>query len=182
MFTRLSPAALAEQIAQKSSLSPEFWLFNPPSSPKDIKRLEAKLGWPLPEPLAHLLLNFNGGFVSAEGKVSIYSPEEVSAARTRANRFLSCSEIESSYRSLLRAHPDEDPSDFPFIPILQLAEGGFVVVNSSDLLGACYCAWTLDGAHLWRRLYPTLAGLLSDYLRKEGAIITQAYDDEPFAI
>lgn len=182
MYTRLSPAALAEQLAQRSTLSPEFWLLNPPATPKDIKRLENKLGRPIPEPLSHMLSHFNGGFASSEGKVGIDNGLEVSTARAKANRFLSCAEIDSAYRSLLRAHPDEDASEFPFIPFMRLPEGSYLAINASDPLGACWNAWTLEGPHLWQRLYPCFAAMLNDYHNSDGNIATVAHDDEPMAL
>jgi hypothetical protein len=182
MFNRQSPAALAEQIAKRSHDSPEFWLFNPPASPKEIKRLETRLGRKLPEHLSHALAKINGGFVSPEGKVCIDSPEEVSSARDKANRFLSCGEIDRAYRSLLTSHPAEDPADFPFIPFMKLADGGFLAINADDPMATVWNAWTLEGPHLWGRLYPSFADLLCDYIGREGAILSQCFDDEPTAL
>lgn len=182
MFNRQSPAVLAEEIAKRSHDSPEFWLFNPPASPKDIKRLEARLGRRLPEHLSHTLSKINGGFVSPEGKVCIDSAQEVSSARAKANRFLSCGEIDGAYRSLLAAHPEEDPAAFPFIPFMRLADGGFLAVNAEDPLATVWNAWTLDGPHLWERLYPTFSDLLSDYIGREGLLLSGPFDDEPKAL
>lgn len=181
MFTRQSPAALAEQIAQRSALSPEFWLFNSPATPKEIKRLEARLGRALPEPLAHSLSKSNGGFASPEGKIGIDSLCEIGEARDRANRFLSCDEIGGAYRALLAAHPSGEPSEFPFIPFMRQAEGGLLTINAEDPLSAVWHAWTPDGPHLWRRLYPCFGDLLAHYLEREGAIRAEPYDDEPLA-
>ena len=182
MLNRSSSATVAERIAKRAIHSPEFWLINPPASSKELRKLENKLGWSLPEPLADYLSQFNGGFVSVEGKVSIDSPLEISTARQKANRFLNATEIEKAYRTLLSIHPDEDASDFPFIPLMALADGGFLACNANDPLAAPYFAWTLEGPHLWRRLYPSLYALLSDYYHKEGDILTTPYDDEPTAI
>ena len=182
MFNRPSPASIAERLAKCAATSPEFWLFNPPATPKDLKKLETRLGWPIPEPLSSCLAQFNGGFVSPEGKVSIDSPVEISMARAKANRFLNCNEIDSAYKTLLSIHPDEDSTDFPFIPFMRLADGGFLACNAKDPLAAPYFAWTPDGPHLWKRLYPTFAAMLSDYYNKEGAILIEPYDDEPTAL
>jgi hypothetical protein len=182
MFNRQSSAQLADQIVQRSNRTPEFWLFNPPATAKDIKRLETQLGWPLPEPMAEALARFNGGFASIEGKVGIESAQEISAARAAANRFMSCLEIDGVYRRLLGSHPDEDPLAFPFIPFMRLADGGFLVVNANDPAGAVWNAWTLEGPHVWKRLYPNFAALLFDYLGRDGALLEEPYEDEPMAM
>lgn len=182
MFNRQSPALLAEQIAKRSHDTPEFWLFNPPASPRQIKRLEARLGRRLPEHLSHVLSRINGGFVSSEGKVCIDSAQEIPSARDKANRLLSCAEIEAAYRSLLAAHPEEDPAAFPFIPFMRLPDGGFLAINADDPLAAVWNAWTLDGPHLWELLYPTFSDLLFDYIGREGALFAGPFDDEPRAL
>lgn len=182
MFSRESPFRFAEQIAAMSSRSPEFWLFNPPATPKDIKRLELRLGRSLPAPLADMLAQFNGGFASFQGKVSIDSGPEVSAARSLSNRFFTVAEIDGAYRRLLAAHPDEDPKEFPFIPFMQLSTGGFLAINANDPHAAVWDAWTLDGPHLWHRLYPSLTALLFDYLGRNGSLIEEPLDGEPAAM
>ena len=181
MFTRQSPAFLAEQIAQRSAQSPEFWLFNAPASSKEIKRLETRLGRALPEPLAHSLSKSNGGFASPEGKIGIDSLCEIGVSRDRANRFLSCDEISGAYRALLSAHPSGLACEFPFIPFMRQAEGGLLTINAEDPLSAVWHAWTPDGPHLWRRLYPSFGDLLAHYLDQQGAIRDEPYDDEPTA-
>lgn len=181
MFIRQSSAILAEQIAQRSRASPEFWLFNSPATPKEIRRLEARLGRQLPEPLSHALGKINGGFASPEGKVSIDSPMEINAAREKANRFLNCDEICEAYHMLLGSHPDENAAAFPFIPFMRSADGGFLAIHADDPLAAVWDAWTLEGPHLWRRLYPSYGALLSAYLTEGGAILAEPFDDEPTA-
>lgn len=181
MFNRESPFRFAEQIAAMSSRSPEFWLFNPPATAKDIKRLEAKLGRSLPAPLSDMLAQFNGGFASFQGKVSIDSGPEVSAARSVSNRFFTVAEIDGAYRRLLAAHPDEDRAAFPFIPFMQLSGGGFLAINADDPHATVWDAWTLEGPHLWRRLYPSLSALLFDYLGRNGSLTEEPADFEPTA-
>ena len=180
MFQRQTPSTLARQIVDRANASPEFWLFNPAATPKDIKRLEARLGRTLPEPLAELLMAFNGGF-AAQGKVAIDSHPEIHAAKAGANRFLACHEIESAYRRLLGAHPEEDPLLFPYVPFMRLAEGSYLVINAEDPRGAAWDAWTMEGPHVWKRLYPSLNALLWDYLGRQGQLLEEPGSDEPCA-
>lgn len=182
MLTRLSPSSLAEQIAQRSALSPEFWLFNAPASAKEIKRLEARLGRRLPGSLAESLSQANGGFASPDGKIGVDCPQEVATARDRANRFLSCQEIEKAYRDLLGEQVQDDPARFPFIPFMLQAEGDLLAVHAEDPLSAVWQARLPESPHLWRRLYPTLGELLAHYLAEDGAILAEPFDGEPTAL
>lgn len=179
---RIALNQLASDLAQRANSSPEFWLFAQGASPKDIQRAQRAIGWEFPEPLRALLASANGGFASSEGKVSPESPIEVNSSRGRANAFLACSEMPSAYARLLAAHPEEDPKQFPFIPILRTSEGGLLAVSATDPLGAVWDAWTLEGPHLWPQLYPSLAALLMDYLSRQGSIELDADENAPTAL
>lgn len=159
---------ILKDLAERARECPEFLVFEPPASKSQISRAESEMGAPFPGVMGEMLSSFNGGFISATGKVS-ECPVERGHAKGSADVFLSAEESAKERKRLLRLRPDVEPPHFPFFPFARTFEGELLAV---DVSGKVFTMWGFSEGADPQSLNSSLPETLSLYLDNEGVFET----------